>query len=250
MTQRDTDPTRFSGTFEEYAETDEAGRFTDWLRERAEPDWSNATNHHFTRELGSDEIDDAVFRRYLLQDYAFVETLVGVFGYAVGDAPTMESKSRLVDFLRTLTADENDFFERSFEALDVPEAEYTNPEPGRTTRALEDLLERAATEGGYAETLAVLVPAEWIYLEWATAIEDELPSRTYLAEWIDLHANKEFTTFVTWLRRQLDREGKAASPRRRRRIERLFRRTVSLEIAFFETPYNPDAVTYTAGGDK
>lgn len=102
----------------------------------------------------------------------------------------MESKSQLVDFLEILTADENDYFERSFEALDVPEAEYTDPELTPETQAFEDLLERAAREGGYAETLAVLLPAEWIYLEWANTVEGESPSRFYLAEWIDLHANE------------------------------------------------------------
>lgn len=230
-------------TFEAYAETAEGARFTTWLRERAEPTWSNATRHRFTRELGTGTLDDEVFRRYLVQDYAFLETLVGVFGHAVGDAPTMESKTRLVDFLGTLTADENDYFERSFEALGVPAETYTTPVLAPTTRAFDDLLQRAAREGGYAETLAVLVPAEWIYLEWATAIDEAPLSRFYLEEWVDLHANDAFEEFVRWLRDELDREGRAASPRRRRLLERLFRRTVTLEVAFFEMGYEPDAST-------
>jgi thiaminase (transcriptional activator TenA) len=250
MTDCDADVESQPGSFEEYAEAHETAGFTDWLRERAQPEWSDATSHRFTRELGTDDLDDEVFRRYLVQDYAFVGTLVGVFGHAVGDAPTMESKSRLVDFLGTLTADENDYFERSFEALDVPEAEYADSELTPETQAFEDLLERAAREGEYAETLAVLLPAEWIYLEWANTVEGESPSRFYLAEWIDLHANEGFETFVSWLRDELDQEGEAASPRRRRQIERLFRRTVSLEIAFFETAYDPDGAMDVEGGEK
>ena len=225
-------------TFEAYAETAEAPRFTDWLRERAEPDWSAATAHPFTRELGRDELDDDAFRRYLVQDYAFLETLVGLVGHAVGDAPTMASKARLADFLGTLTAEENDYFERSFDALGVPPETYEDPARTPVTLAMEDLLERAAREGGYAETLAVLVPAEWMYREWATAVADASPSRFYLDEWIRLHAVEEFRTFVGWLREELDREGAAASPRRRRRLDRLFRRTASLEVAFFDAAYD------------
>ena len=227
-------------TFGEYATDREDPRFTDWLRERSEPAWTDATGHRFARELTDGDLDDAVFRRYLVQDYAFVETLVGVFGHAVGEAPEMAAKSRLVDFLGTLTADENDYFERSFDALDVPEAERTDPDLTATTRAFEDLLERAAREGGYAETLAALVPAEWVYLEWASAAEGS-PDRFWLAEWIDLHAGPGFESVVDFLRRELDREGADASPRRRRRIERLFRRTVDLEVAFFDAAYAPDA---------
>ncbi|GAA5052431.1 TenA family protein [Haladaptatus pallidirubidus] len=237
MTRHDTGAANIPETFKEYTKVHETPRFTDWLRKRAEPKWSNATTHRFTRELGRGDLDDEVFQQYLVQDYAFVETLVGVFGHAVGDAPTMESKSRLVDFLKILTADENDYFERSFKALDVPKTEYVDPDLTPTTQAFEDLLKRAARESSYAETLAVLVPAEWTYLEWATHVKDDSPAQFYLMEWIDLHANEEFRAFVTWLRNELDREGKAASPRRQRRIERLFQRIVSLEVAFFETAY-------------
>ncbi len=235
-------------SYDEYAATRDEARFTDWLRERAGDDWMAATDHRFTRELGRDELADALFRRYLVQDHAFVGDLVGVFGHAVGEAPTMEAKSRLVDFLGTLTADENDYFERSFAALDVPESEYTNPETTPTTRALLDLLGRGAREGGYAETLAVLVPAEWIYLEWASAVEDR-PGRFYLAEWVDLHANPDFEAFVGWLRGELDREGAAASPRRQGRLDTLFRRTVELEVAFFDEAYGPGAGAVTPRND-
>ena len=235
--------TRTAASYTEFAEERTDPRFTDWLRERSEPAWAEATDHRFTRELGDGEIDDGVFRRYLVQDYAFVETLVGTVGHAVGQAPTMAAKSRLVDFLGTLTDDENDYFERSFAALDVPESAYADPDLTTTTQAFADLLERASREGGYAETLAVLVPAEWVYLEWASEVADRAPGgsldRFYLVEWIELHAVPAFEEFVGWLRSELDREGAAASERRQRKLERLFSRAVDLEVAFFDSAYEP-----------
>ncbi|WP_267643166.1 TenA family protein [Haloarchaeobius amylolyticus] len=236
-----------TGDFESFAAArGEGARFTDWLRERCGDDWQAATEHRFTRELGAEDLDDAVFERYLVQDYAFLNTLVGTFGHAVGEAPTMAAKSRLVDFLGVLTADENDYFERSFAALGVPETEYADPALEPVTRAFEDLLRRAAHEGGYPETLAVLVPAEWVYLEWASAVADQEPSRFYLAEWIDLHTTAGFESFVGWLRSELDEAGAAAAPRRQTRLDRLFRRTVELEVAFFDMAYGE--TTALAGG--
>ncbi|MGB9955407.1 TenA family protein [Haloferax prahovense] len=238
----DTGPST-SETYDEFAASRSDPRFTDWLRERAGDSWDDATAHRLTRELAADELADDVFRQYLVQDYAFVETLVGVFGHAVGTAPTMESKSELVSFLGVLTDDEDDYFLRAFDALDVPESVYSEPKTTPATRAFIDLLERAAGQGGYAETLAVLVPAEWVYLSWATDAADghtnpdESPSRFYLSEWVDLHAVDDFEAFVEWLRAELDREGAAASPRRQRRLEQLFRRTVELEVAFFDEAY-------------
>lgn len=231
-------------TFDAYAAatagTGTEPRFSEWLRARAEPDWTAATTHRFTRALATGELEDAVFRRYLEQDYVFVETLTGTVGHAVGAAPTMAAKARLVEFLGTLTAEENDYFARAFDALGAPAPEDASPERTPTTEALLDLFERAAGTGGYLETLAVLAPAEWIYLEWATAAAEQgPPEQWYFQEWVDLHATEEFASFVGWLREQLDREGPAAAPRRQRRAARLFERTATLEVAFFETAYGP-----------
>ena len=221
-------------SFEAYAADRTGVRATDWLRDRAEPAWGETVGHRFVRELGDDTLDDDVFRRYLEQDYAFVGTLVGTFGHAVGDAPSMSAKARFVDFLGTLTDEENDYFERSFDALGGD----ADADPGPTTLAFMDLLERAAGEGGYAETLAVLVAAEWSYATWATGVDDPRPERFYFDEWIDLHANRDFLAFVDWLRAELDRDLAAAAPRRTRRIERLFRRAVELEREFFTAAYD------------
>ncbi|WP_306052737.1 TenA family protein [Natronococcus wangiae] len=240
-------------TYDAYADEIDDARFTDWLRERSEPAWSDAVAHPFTRELGAGTLDEEAYAAYLVRDYAFLDALVGTFGFAVGEAPGIDAKRPLIEFLETVTGEENDYFERSFDALDVSESRRRDPDHSPTTAAFVDLLSRAAREGGYAETLAVLVPAEWIYREWATAVaeeyadsETEPPSAGadlpfYYAEWIDLHAVPSFVAFVDELREQLDAVGPDCSPRRQARVERLFRRTVDLEVAFFDEAYEPQA---------
>lgn len=236
-------------TYEAYTDRTADPRFSDWLRERSEPAFTDAVEHPFTTDLGAGTLDPDAFAAYLIQDYAFLGELVSAFGFAVGQAPGMESKRRLIEFLDAVTDEENDYFERSFEALDVPADEYAGPERTEATAAFVDLLGVAAREGGYAETLAVLVPAEWIYESWAVAVVEahadptsEPPSDGaellfYYAEWIDLHATDSFREFVGWLRGELDAIGPELSAARTRRIERLFCRTVELEVAFFDTHY-------------
>ncbi len=222
-----------------FAESD-FDRYTAWLRARTGPNWSAATEHRFVTELAAGELDDAIFRRYLVQDYTFVDALTSLVGHAAGHAPTVEARVELADFLTTVGTDEDEFFRRSFDALDVPDADRTDPDLWAVTRAFQDLLGRAA-RAGYAESLAVLVPVEWVYLEWATAAAEEpRPDRFYLDEWIDLHAVPAFREFVGWIREELDDVGPALSPRRTQRVDRLFRRAVELEVAFFDGAYQPD----------
>lgn len=225
-------------TFAVYAEERTEARFTDWLRERSEPRWSEATRHRFADELGDDTLTDTVFRRYLVQDYQFVDHLTRLISHAAETAPTIDARMQLAEFLTVVGTDENDYFERSFDALDVSRDQRETPELTPTTQAFADLIGRART-GGYAEALAVFVPAEWVYREWATwAAEGHRPERFYLTEWIDLHANEEFNIFVDWLREQLDAVGPELSPRRQERVDDLFQRAVDLEVAFFDAAYD------------
>jgi thiaminase/transcriptional activator TenA len=231
------DPEHGYETYAAYAAAHDDPHFSDWLRARSEPAWTAATEHRFVEEMAAGTIDDDVFRRYLVQDYAFVTTLADLVGFAAGDAPTVGAKRELAGFLGTLTDEEDDYFERAFDALSVSKSDRDSPEKTPTTEAFEDLLSRAAREGGYAESLSALLAVEWIYCTWGVEHADAAPDDFYLAEWIDLHAVDSFETFVSWLRTELDREGPELSPRREARVARHFRRAVDLEAAFFDAAY-------------
>ncbi len=200
---------------------------------RAASAWDAAVEHPFVHELAAGTVDDDVFARYLVADRAFVTTLTGVFGRALAQAPP-ESRAPLADFLGILTDEEDDYFERALDALPAPPGD---PARHPTTEAFRDHLLAAADEGGYAETLAVLVPAEWCYLGWAQGI-DHPPEPFYRREWVTLHSNDEFAGFVDWLRSELDREFETLSPRRTDRVRRRFERTVRLEADFFDAAYD------------
>lgn len=212
-----------------------APRFTELLREAAGPLWPAATGHAFVLDLAADRIDDDSFRRYLVEDFIFIEALVTLLGYAVAKAPDMPRKRRLAGFLAAVTGDETNYFERSLNALGAADAFERPPAPGPVTAALRDLMLRAAADGDYADILAVLVPAEWIYLTWARdAAQGPRPKRFYLDEWITLHAIPEFVDFVEWLRTELDAVAENLSSQRREALRNDFLRVVELEVAFFD----------------
>lgn len=210
--------------------------FSEHLRTASEPDWSAAVDHRFTRELAADTLPDDAFAAYLIQDYAFLETLVGLVGHAVGHAPTMNQKKRYAGFLGVLTGDEDDFFIRSFEATGVPETEWRTPDVAPVMEAFAELFREAASHG-YAETLAALLPVEWVYLSWAMRERDAVPARFYLREWITLHTDPGFQEFVTWMASEMDRLGPELDHAARDRVESFFHRAVALEVRFFDLAY-------------
>ena len=223
-------------SFGAFTRTNRQARFSDWLRARAAPAWTQAVGHRFTRELAADTLPDAVYARYLVQDYVFIDTLARLLGHGVASAPEMAAMSRLAGFLAALTSEENDYFLRAFAALGVAEATWSAAEPDPVIARFGEVMLGAGRED-YPEILAVLLPAEWIYLSWARTHKDAAPERFYLAEWIALHTLPEFEAFVNWLREETDRHGPKLPPERQERLAGLFTEIAELEVAFFDKAY-------------
>ncbi|WP_428647125.1 TenA family protein [Roseibium sp.] len=234
----------FDGSFSDFIAQTPAARFTDWLAARAEPYWSEATGHAFTRAIGDGSMPVEAYARYLIEDYTFVTDLASTLGYLVAKAPGMPSKSRLSGFLALLTSEENDYFLRSFEALGVSPETYETAAQGPVTRAFATLLLTTSGEGSYAEGLACLLCAEWCYLTWGLReAQKPRPQAFYLAEWIDLHAVTGFEGFVGWIREEMDAIGSKLTPAEQDRIALLFRRMSALEVAFFDAAWTGEAPT-------
>ena len=82
-----------TATFEAFAQANRQARFSDWLRARAAPAWTQAIGHRFTRELAADTLPDGVYARYLIQDYVFIDTLARLLGHGVARAPELPAMS-------------------------------------------------------------------------------------------------------------------------------------------------------------
>ena len=209
--------------------------FADSLVRAAEPHWTRATTHRFTVELADDVLADDVWRNYLIQDYAFVNTLTSLVGYAVGKAPTMAEKTTFAGFLSVLTGAEDAFFKRSFEAAGVARADWDGAAASEVTAAFNELF-ADAWAGPYADVLSVFLPVEWVYLTWATAQKDKKPRPAY-DEWIVLHNVPDFRDFVMFMKDELDRVSAALTEAEKDRVSGLFTRACALEVAFFDSVY-------------
>ncbi|GIX11020.1 TenA family protein [Elioraea sp.] len=212
---------------------------SDVLREASEPDWTAAVTHRFVHELAAGTLDRAVMRRYLVQDYQFLDAFVALLGAAIHAAPSLPQRIPLGRFLGMVVSEENTYFQRSFDALDVPEAERVAPALAAPTAGFQALMREAAASGRYGAALAVLTVAEWVYLSWAAPLAGRDPGWFVFREWIDLHSGPSFEAWVGFLRAELDAAHEAADAAERAEITALFRRAVALERAFFDAAYQP-----------
>ncbi len=208
-------------------------RFFEELKQASEPCWSGAVKHRFVKELTAGNVADTVMARYLIQDHRFIDNFFTLLGAALSYADTFEGRLTLGRFIGMLSNDENDYFMRSFKALGVTDAERSGQPDGEPTRGLKRIMLEAARSGSYAATIAVLSVAEGVYLDWGLRAEQPYPENFVYAEWITLHNNDYFASFVAFLHSELDRVGPAHAGLCRD----YFIRTTRLEQAFFDDAY-------------
>ncbi|MBS9475977.1 TenA family protein [Ancylobacter radicis] len=211
--------------------------FSEELRQANAGHWEAATKHRFVEEIFAGTVPDDVMRRYLTQDYQFIDRFVALLGMAIATADRFDSRVRFAQFAAMITSDENTYFLRAFDALSVAEAERHHPVLSAPTAAFLALMQEAAATNDYANCLAVLTVAEGLYLDWADRPDTTLPPAFIHAEWITLHNNDGFRSFVTWLRGELDRIGAVSEASRRESAAYFFGRAVALERDFFDHIY-------------
>jgi thiaminase/transcriptional activator TenA len=214
---------------------------TEHLRQSCLENWTAATTHAFTDALADGTLEPQKMAGYLQQDYLFVESFVRLLASAVAHGPSLADVVPAAQFLGLICGPENTYFLRSFDALEVPAlAKDMAPE----TRAFLDLMDDARLSGRYENMLAVLVVAEWVYLDWATPFEDRAPDLPFwFGEWVSVHAGEGFSGVVAYLRGQLDAVYPTLDPTQQDEVTRLFTTAVSLERAFFDAAWSGFPVT-------
>ena len=214
-------------------------RPTEILRDASLEDWHHATRHKFCAELASGSLPLDKMRNYLAQDYQFIDNFFRLAASAIHHAPSLPDRLPLAQFMGVLAGPENTYFQRSFDALDVPEKERSNPTLREATKAFQELMLKASKSENYGAMVAVLCVAEWSYLEWATpfaSYDTSLPF--YFSEWIDLHIGGYFESVVEHLRSQVDATYGATNDEGREIIADYFSKAIQLERDFFDMSYS------------
>jgi len=198
--------------------------------------WEAMQQHRFVADIITDRLRPDVFRRYLILEHGFVETAILIFGNAMLKAPAFPQRRRLIGVLHSLAEDQLTYFARVFVALGLEPQSAARPFP-EAARQFNDGMLAIAETGSYADTVAIMLAAEWMYGSWClraakTAIRD-----AELRRWVALHTEAGFLDGVDWLMSEINREAARLDDAGRQRLSGLFREALRLEIGFHEAAY-------------
>jgi thiaminase/transcriptional activator TenA len=211
--------------------------FAETLRAENADVWEAMQQHRFVTDIIADRLDPMVFRRYLVFEHAFVETAILIFGQAMLKAPAFPQRRRLIGVLRALAEEQLGYFARTFAALGVAPRGATPALP-EAVRAFDGGMLAIAETGRYADILAIMLAAEWMYRTWSLRAAKTEIAEPQLRHWVAIHTEADFLDQVDWLLAEIEREAAALDDAGRQRLSGLFRRALILEIDFHSAAYD------------
>ena len=206
------------------------GELSSEIRERAGVEWSSAANHRLFREIIADTVDDRDFERYLRIEFAFIDTAAVALGAAVRLAPDIADRVVLASGLHDLLTSQVAFFE-----VALGDDRSTIAPPSATL--LHELFREVADGQSYAQLLAAMLAAEWLYVTWCASTIGHSSSRATIRAWTELHTSRAFTQHASWLRHRLDALSSSLAQTERDRVAEVFRRALAAETRFHDAVY-------------
>lgn len=195
------------------------------LEELGRPLVDDQLKHPTVVGIAQGNLDEAVFRSWLEQDYLFLHDYVRVFSRLAWQAPAAHLGD-LVDLAYATFHDELDLH-RSLSASFA--ADLDGAEKGPACDAYTSfLLDSAAA---YADGLAALYPCMWGYSTLGARLAENPPSEPRFRRWVDTYADAGFAELTGRIAQMIDESGAD-----RETAERLFLQGMRHEIAFWDVP--------------
>lgn len=209
--------------------------FTDELFAAARPLWDAQLEHPFVRGIGDGTLDEAVFARWVRQDYLYLKDFARIFAWAVAKSDRLESMGWYAAVLNLTLNTEMELHRQYAARFGLSPEALEREEMWPTTRAYTDFLVRTAADGDMAELVAALLPCAWGYAYVAERLAaGGVPSDRRYADWIEQYASDEFREAAEWLKGEMNRLAEGATEERRARLVEIFVLSSRYEWLFWE----------------
>ena len=198
-----------------------------------------ALEHRFVRGLADGSLSVESFRGYVAQDAFFLESFAKAYALALARS---EDQQGMRDFAELISGviEELELHEGYAERWGVSPG---GVEPGEATLAYTDFLLATASLGSVGQICAAMVPCMRLYAFLGQSLAEEGYGENDLySEWIRTYADPEFEALAAKLEALLDRYATDTPA-----VRSAYRRSMSLETAFFEANAGNDGPTNNEG---
>jgi thiaminase II len=196
-------------------------------------------NMPFNQQLLSGELDEAVFREYIIQDYHFLQNYKKVYGILLAKAPDEGASKFIENSIKEIDEEIEAVHNTYILEFHITEDELENSIPNPDTEFYNSFLIKTATLEPFEVGLMAMLPCPWIYYQLGVDMKQSanVQNNQYQA-WIDEYTEeswensetKEIIDFV-------EKYTRAATPENRQKMKQVFETTMKLEYMFWDGIY-------------
>ena len=201
-------------------------------------EWDRMHTHPFVAGIGRGDLATDKFIFYLRQDYVYLVEFCRLLALIAARAPDLETMARFKDLLKITMGFEMDLHKRICADFGITVEQLNREKPAPYCLAYTSFLLATAYGGGFADSVAALLPCAWGYYEVGKRLAQlGLPVEKCYREWVETYSSREMADLVEYLRSLMNSLAQGAPNMDKERWKALFARSVSFEVLFWEMGY-------------
>lgn len=215
-------------------------KFTDQLRQAADPVWERWHQHPFVKGIGDGTLELEKFKYWLRQDYVYLKDYARIFALGAAKGDTLETMSVFANLLDGTLNVEMGLHRKYCAKFGINEKEIEKETPSPTTQAYTDFMLARSYEGDLADLMAALLPCTWGFWEIANRLIEKGAKKegNPYWDWIEMYTSEEFSDFAKWAIDLMDRLGEGLPEARKQRLTEIFVTSSKYEYLFWEMAEN------------
>ena len=215
-------------------------KFTEELRNQAEPIWQANFEHPFIKGIANGNLALESFRYYVLQDSYYLSHFARIQAIGAARAVDLFTTSRMAAHSMGTYEAELGLHENFLKQLRVTKQELEEFVPSPTAYAYTSHLYRVAASGSLAEIIAAILPCYWIYYEIGQLLKDSTPNVQIYQEWINAYGGEWFSELVNEQLSRLDQLAIETSKSEQDKLKQHFIISSQYEFMFWDMAYNQE----------
>ena len=204
------------------------------LKNSCNKEWSEYTNHKFLFDLVSNKLPDKNFKKYLVQDYVFLQQFLKILALSVYKSDSLEEINRSVNFIKGI--DREIKLHISYcKKWKIPLKSLNNIKVERANSAYTDHVLRVGKNGSNLDIFSCLSPCIIGYGEIGFKLSKiKNWEKSKYSSWIKMYSSKEYQQVAKDNINYLDILYMSNKKRNLSKLKSNFKKSTILERNFWE----------------
>jgi thiaminase/transcriptional activator TenA len=197
--------------------------------------------HPFLTGLADGSLPDEMFAFYVVQDSLYLKQYGHTLAAIASRAPDASETEMFARHFFGVVTVEQQLHDELLGGLGIDPATADAAEMAPTTLAFTSYLVATARGGSYAEAVAAVLPAYWIYWEVGKELRRRGSPDPHFQRWIETYSGADYGDYVQEVLGLTNRLGADLSGAERARLHGYFRTSSRYEWMFWDMGYRMES---------